>query len=300
MSEGGLPEAAAAGTARIGGLTVRRMAFGAMRLTGPGVWGPPADRAEAVAVLRRAVELGVELIDTADAYGPAVNEEIIAEALHPYPEGVVIATKAGLTRPAPGVWRPNGRPEHIRQACDGSLGRLRLEQIPLYQLHRPDPAVPLAESVGALVELKQQGKVRHIGLSNVSVAELRAAQQLTQIASVQNRYTVADRSSDAVLELCAAEGIAFLPWAPLHDAEHDRRVAEIARRRAVTTAQVVLAWLLARSPAIVVIPGTSSGAHLAENVAAASLRLSPDEVAALGAGPSVLRRSVRALRRRLR
>ncbi len=299
MTEAQQP-ALAAGVAQIGASSVRRMGFGAMRLTGPGIWGPPPDRREAVAVVRRAVDSGVNLIDTADSYGPVVSEEIIADALAPYPDDVVIATKGGLVRPGPDQWPANGRPEHLKAACDGSLARLRIEQIPLYQLHRPDPAVPLDESVGALIELKQQGKIRHIGLSNVTVAQLRAAQQLTPIASVQNRYNVADRSSQDVLDVCAAEGIVFFPWAPIHHARGDRRVREIAARHGATPSQVALAWLLARSPVMVVIPGTASRAHLDENVAASRLRLTPDEIGALASAPPAWQRAVRAVRDRLR
>lgn len=273
---------AAAGTVDVGGdLTVNRLGFGAMRITGRGVWGEPPDREEARAVVRRAVELGVTFIDTADSYGPEVSETIIAEALHPYPDDLVIATKGGLVRPGPGRWDPDGRPEHLRAACEGSLKRLRIDQIPLYQLHRPDPKVPLEESIGALVELQDAGKIRHIGVSNVTEDQLHLARRLTPVVSVQNRYNVADRRSDALVDLCELESITFLPWAPIQDAEHVRAVGEIARAHGATPRQVVLAWLLARSPAMVVIPGTGSVGHLEENVAAAGLELTPDEVATL-------------------
>jgi pyridoxine 4-dehydrogenase len=274
--------AAAAGTIDLGGdLTVNRLGFGAMRVTGSGIWGDPPDRDEAKAVLRRAVELGVNFIDTADSYGPAVSEELIAEALHPYPDDLVIATKGGLVRPGPSSWRPDGRPEHLVQACEDSLRRLRLEEILLYQFHRPDPAVPLDDSIGALVRLKEEGKIRHIGLSNVTEKQLRQAQKLTPIVSIQNRYNTTDRGSETLLDLCEQEQLAFLPWAPIQDL--DRRVAEISQRYGVTSRQVVLAWMLARSPAMLPIPGTGSIKHLEENVAAAALRLTADEVSSLTA-----------------
>jgi aryl-alcohol dehydrogenase-like predicted oxidoreductase len=272
------------GTIGIGGdLTVRRMGFGAMRITGAGIWGDPPDREVAKAVLRRVVELGVNLIDTADSYGPAVSEELIADALHPYPDDLVIATKGGLERSGPGEWPINGRPEHLKQACDESLRRLRLEQIPLYQQHRPDPTVPYDETIGALVELKEQGKIRHIGVSNVDEGHLRTAQALTPIVSVQNRYNVRDRGSEAMLDLCEQEQIAFLPYSPVQDFEDHSAVHEAAARHGVTVTQVILAWLLARSPVMVPIPGTGSVAHLEENVAAASIELDPSEVAAITA-----------------
>jgi pyridoxine 4-dehydrogenase len=277
--------AAAAGTVSIGGdLEVNRLGFGAMRITGRGIWGPPADHDEAVRVLRRAVELGVEFIDTADAYGPDVSEELIAEALSPYPEGLVIGTKGGLLRGGPGDWRPDGRPEHLRAACEGSLRRLRVDQIALYQLHRPDPAVPLEDSIGELVSLRAEGKIRHIGLSNVSARQLARALEATPIASVQNRYNPADRASDEVVELAATRGLAFLPWAPVGGQEpgEGKALAEVARRHGVSPVQVAIAWQLARSPQVLPIPGTSSVAHLEENVAAASLRLSADDLALLG------------------
>jgi pyridoxine 4-dehydrogenase len=274
--------AAAAGPLRIGDdLTVNRLGFGAMRITGRGVWGEPPDREQAKAVLRRAVELDVNFIDTADSYGPDVSETLIAEALHPYPEGLVIATKGGLVRPGPGRWDPDGRPEHLRAACEGSLRRLRLEQIPVYQFHRPDRRVPLEDSIGALVELQQQGKIRHIGVSNVTEAQLRTVQRLTPVVSIQNRYNAADRSSEALVDLCAEEQLAFLPWAPIQDTSRSRVLGTIAERHGATPTQVVLAWLLARSPAMLPIPGTGSVEHLEENVAAAGLRLDDDEVTAL-------------------
>jgi pyridoxine 4-dehydrogenase len=275
-------DAAAAGTVTIAGdLTVNRVGFGAMRLTGRGVWGDPPDREEAKAVLRRAVELGVNFIDTADSYGPDVSESLIAEALHPYPDGLVIATKGGLGRTGPGRWPSNGRPEHLKAACDGSLRRLRLEEIPLYQLHYPDPRVPLEDSVGALVELHEQGKIRHIGLSNVTIEQLAITQRLTPVASVQNRYNLGDRDSDPEVQACEDQDLAFLPWAPIQDLRARPAVKQIADRHAVGTRQVALAWLLARSPAMLPIPGTASVAHLEENVAAAAIRLSPDEMQAL-------------------
>ncbi len=270
--------AAAAGTISIGGdLTVNRMGFGAMRITGHGIWGPPPDRDVAKAAVRQAVDLGVNFIDTADSYGPDVSEELIAETLHPYPEDLVIATKGGLARPGPGRWEADGRPEHLRQACEGSLRRLKLEQIPLYQLHRPDPMVPIAESIGALVELRDEGKIRHIGVSNVSEAQLREMQKLTPVVSVQNRYNLGDRSSESMVDLCDQESIVFLPWAPIQEADQLVPVLTAARRLNVSTRQVALAWLLGRSPHILPIPGTGSAEHVAENVAAASVRLTSDE-----------------------
>ncbi|MEV0565026.1 aldo/keto reductase [Dactylosporangium sp. NPDC050588] len=279
--------AAAAGTIDLGGdLTVNRLGFGAMRVTGTGIWGDPPSRADAVAVLRRAVELGVNFIDTADSYGPDVSEELIAEALHPYADDLVIATKGGLERPGPGEWTSNGDPEHLRRALDGSLRKLRLEQIPLYQFHRPDPNVPFEESVGALVELKDAGKIRHIGLSNVTEEQLRVAQRLTPIVSIQNRYNVDDRGSESLVDLCEQESIVFLPWAPIQNLDGVTAVEEIAARYGITTRQLVLAWLLARSPAMLPIPGTGSVAHLESNVAAASVALTPAEVATITAATS--------------
>jgi len=266
-----------------GDLTVHRLGYGAMRITGEGIWGEPPDREGAKATLRRAVELGVNFIDTADSYGPEVSETLIAEALHPYPDDLVIATKGGLERTGPGRWPTNGRPEHLRVACEGSLQRLRLDQIPLYQFHRPDPDVPLEDSIGALAELKDEGKVEHIGVCNVTEAQLRRAQQQTPVVSVQNRYNVTDRTSGTIVDLCEQEALTFLPWAPVLDLDRTPVVQEIADRHGASPRQVALAWLLARSPAILPIPGTSSVTHLETNVAATSLELAPDEVAAITA-----------------
>ena len=274
--------AADAGTVDLGGdLTVNRLGFGAMRITGQGIWGDPPDRNEARAVLRRALELGVNFIDTADSYGPDVSEELIAEALHPYPEDLVIGTKGGLVRPGPGRWDPDGRPEYLREACEGSLRRLRLDQIPLYQFHRPDPAVPLEDSIGTLVALKDEGKIRHIGLSNVNEDQLRRAQAMTPIVSIQNRYNPADRRSDSLVDLCEQEEMVFLPWAPIQNLDRSPALTDIAERHDATVHQIALAWLLARSDTMLTIPGTGSVDHLEENVAAAGLRLEPDEIAAL-------------------
>ena len=279
------PTAAAAGTIDVGGdLTVNRLGFGAMRITGRGIWGEPPSREQAIATLRRVVELGVNFIDTADSYGPSVSEELIAEALHPYPDDLVIATKGGLVRPAPNRWEADGHPEHLREVCEGSLRRLRLEQIPLYQFHRPDPAVPLAESIGALAELKKEGKIRHVGISNVSEAQLREAQRIVPIVSVQNRYNVADRRSQSMIDICEQEQLVFLPWAPIQETEKRVAVAVAAERHGATEHQVVLAWLLAISPQILPIPGTGSPAHAEENIAAASLELSPQEIRAISQG----------------
>ena len=279
------PTAAAAGTIDVGGdLTVNRLGFGAMRITGRGIWGEPPSREQAIATLRRVVELGVNFIDTADSYGPSVSEELIAEALHPYPDDLVIATKGGLVRPGPNRWNANGRPEHLREACEGSLRRLRLEQIPLYQFHRPDPAVPLTESMGALAELKKEGKIRHVGISNVSEAQLREAQRIVPIVSVQNRYNVADRRSQSMIDICEQEQLVFLPWAPIQETDKRVAVAVAAERHGATEHQVVLAWLLAISPAILPIPGTGSAGHAEENIAAASLELSPQEIRAISQG----------------
>jgi aryl-alcohol dehydrogenase-like predicted oxidoreductase len=279
------PTAAAAGTIDVGGdLTVNRLGFGAMRITGPGIWGDPPSRDQAIATLRRAVELGVNFIDTADSYGPQVSENLIAEALYPYPDDLVIATKGGLVRPGPNRWEPDGRPEHLREACEGSLRRLRLEQIPLYQFHRPDPKVPLAESVGAIAELKDEGKIRHVGLSNVSEAQFREAERIVPIVSIQNRYNVFDRQSESMIDLCEQEQMVFLPWAPIQETGKKVAVAVAARRHRVTEHQVVLAWLLASSPQILPIPGTGSPAHAEENIAAAAVELSPEEMAAISKG----------------
>jgi pyridoxine 4-dehydrogenase len=279
------PTAAAAGTIDVGGdLTVNRLGFGAMRITGRGIWGEPPSRDQAIATLRRVVELGVNFIDTADSYGPSVSEELIAEALHPYPDDLVIATKGGLTRPGPNRWDTDGRPDHLRRACEGSLRRLRLEQIPLYQLHRPDPSVPLADSLGAIAELKNEGKIRHIGISNVSEGQLREAQKIVPIVSVQNRFNVADRRSQSLIDLCEQDQLVFLPWAPIQETEKRVAVAVAAERHGATEHQVVLAWLLAISPAILPIPGTGSPAHAEDNIGAASLELSPQEIRAISEG----------------
>ena len=281
---GSQPSAAAAGTIDVGGdLTVNRLGYGAMRITGDGIWGEPKDREQAKAALRRAVELGVNFIDTADSYGPDVSETLIGETLYPYPEDLVIATKGGQLRPGPGRWDPDGRPEHLREALEGSLRRLRLDQIPLYQLHRPDPNVPFAESVGALAALKDEGKIRHIGLSNVSLAELEQAERLTPVVSVQNRFNLDDRRSDGVLEYCARKSIAFIPWAPLDSGRHTRQsgsraLARVADRHEVPVGVAAIAWLLARSKVMLPIPGTGSVRHLEENVAAAGIKLSAEEL----------------------
>jgi aryl-alcohol dehydrogenase-like predicted oxidoreductase len=258
------------------------LAFGAMRITGPGIWDEPRDRDEAIETLRRAVELGVNLIDTADSYGPFVSERLIAEALHPYPDDLVIATKGGLTRSGPNQWSADGRPQHLRAACDESLHRLRLEQIPLYQLHRVDPSVPLEDSLGMLVRLKDEGKIRHIGVCNVSEEQLGRALRITPIVSVQNRYGHGDRSSEAIVDRCEEENLAFLPWAPLGGGNvTDATVERVAVDHGVTARQVMLAWLLARSPVMVPIPGTSSVAHVEANIAAGALQLTPQEIAEL-------------------
>jgi pyridoxine 4-dehydrogenase len=273
----------AAGTLRLGQFEVKRMGFGAMRVTGAGVWGPPPDRAAAKALLRRSLELGVNFLDTADSYGPRISEEIIAEALHPYPAGLVIGTKGGFTRPSRS-WRADGRPEHLRAAIDGSLKRLRLECIDLYPFHTPDPRVPFAESVGTIADAQRAGKVRHVGLSNVSVAQLEEAERIVDVASVQNEYNLGDRASEDVLAACARRGIAFIPWYPLGAGAvlGSVKVKRIAARYGATPAQVALAWLLAHSPVMLPIPGTGSIAHLEENVAAAALRLSAEDCAGLG------------------
>ena len=277
--------AAAAGTIDVGGdLTVNRLGFGAMRITGDGIWGEPPDRGKAIETLRTAVGLGVNFIDTADSYGPEVSENLIAEALYPYPDDLVIATKGGLTRPGPNRWPPDGRPEHLRSACEGSLRRLRVEQIPLYQLHRPDPRVPYAESVGTLAELQKEGKIRHVGVSNVTEQQLREAQRVVPIVSVQNRYNVTDRSSQQVLDLCEQEALVFLPWAPIQEAGRNVGALNAARRLGATERQVVIAWLLSSSPVMLPIPGTGSPEHLAENIAAASLELTGDEERAIRDG----------------
>lgn len=279
--------AAAGGTLTLGGdLTVRRLGFGSMQLTGKGVWGEPADRGEAIGVLRRAVELGIDFIDTADAYGPEVAERLIAEALHPYPAGLVIATKAGFERPGPGKWVENGRPEHLRAACEGSLRRLRLERIDLLQLHRIDPKVPMADQVGALVELQRAGKVRHIGLSEVNVDQIEKVRRMAAVVSVQNKYNLAERGSEQVLDYCTRERIAFIPWFPLDTGKLPKSggpLGRTAKRLGAAPAQVAIAWLLAKSPMMLPIAGTSKLGHLEENVAAAALRLDQEAVATLEA-----------------
>jgi pyridoxine 4-dehydrogenase len=257
-------------------LRVTRLGFGSMRITGEGIWGEPADRAEAIKVLRRAVELGINFIDTADSYGPDVSEEIIAEALHPYPAGLVIATKGGFMRPGPNHWVENGKPEHLRSACEGSLRRLRLERIDLYQLHRIDPKVPAEDQLGTLKDLQAQGKIKHIGLSEVSVQQIQHARTVVPIVSVQNRYSISDRGSEDVLKYCEKEKMGFIPWFPLAAGRvsgSESPISRIAAQWKVTPAQVALAWLLARSPVMLPIPGTSKVKHLEENVAAAELKV---------------------------
>ena len=278
--------ATASGTFALGGqLVVHRLGFGAMQLTGPGIWGEPADREECIRVLRRAVELGVDLIDTADAYGPYVSEELIRTALRPYPDGLVIATKAGLVRTGPGQWSPVGRPQYLRQECEMSLRRLGLEQIPLFQLHRVDPEVPLEDQVGELASLQAEGKIRLVGLSNASVDQIRAARAVVGIASVQNRYNLADRGSEDVLTYCERERIGFIPWFPLATGDLARRegpLTAMSERLGATPAQLALAWLLHRSPVMLPIPGTSSVGHLEEDIEAALVGLTDDQVAQLG------------------
>lgn len=277
--------AAASGTFELGGdLPVHRLGFGAMRITGQGVWGPPADRDEALRVLRRAVELGVTLIDTAEAYGPHVSEELIAEALHPYPDGLVIATKGGFDRPAAGKWKENGRPERLREELHGSLRRLRLERIDLWQLHRIDPAVPEDEQFGALREFQQQGLVRHVGLSEVGVQQIERAREWVDVVSVQNRFNLQVREWEPVLDYCEREGIAFLPWHPLlvgKLAAADGPLRQAAAKHGAAPSQIALAWLLQRSPVLLPIPGTSRVKHLEENLAAAAVHLSDADFRAL-------------------
>jgi aryl-alcohol dehydrogenase-like predicted oxidoreductase len=273
--------AAASGSFLLGGdLPVVRLGFGAMRVTGRGIWGEPPDHDGAIAVLKASLDLGITLVDTADSYGPEVSERLIAEALYPYPRDLVIATKAGLLRPGPGEWVPDGRPQHLREAVDGSLKRLRLDTIDLLQLHRPDPKVPFAEQVGTLVDLQGKGKIRHIGLSNVDVKHLKAAREMATIVSVQNRYNLVDRESEGELEYCTREEIGFIPWFPLATgdlAEPGGPLERIAGRLDVLPAQVAIAWLLAKSPVMLPIPGTSSVVHLKENAAAALLKLSASD-----------------------
>jgi pyridoxine 4-dehydrogenase len=266
-----------------GDLRVNRLGFGAMRVTGSGVWGDPPDRREAIRVIQRAIELGVNLIDTADAYGPEVSETLIAEAIHPYPANLVIATKGGYTRPGPNSWVPNGRPKHLKQACEGSLRRLKLDRIDLYQLHTPDPKVPLEESITALAELRAEGKIRHIGASNFSAEQVKTARAIAPIVSVQNNYNLAYRESEPVLDYCEAEGIGFVPYFPLGSGNllRNKRLNEIAARVDATPGQIALAWLLKRSRAMLPIPGTSSVAHLEENTQARTVALDDADYRAL-------------------
>jgi aryl-alcohol dehydrogenase-like predicted oxidoreductase len=281
--------AAAAGRITLGGdMTVNRLGFGAMRVTGAGIWGDPPDVEEARRVLRRVVELGVDFIDTADSYGPGTSERLIAEALYPYPKGLVIGTKGGIVRPGPEKWERDGRPAHLREACEASLKRLRVERIDLYQFHAIDPNVPLEESLGEIAKLQAEGKIRHVGVSNFNVEELERARRVVKVVSVQNRYNVADRASDPVLAVCERDGLAFIPWSPLsqnpRESNAGSRVAleKWAQEKGVSMPQAAIAWLLARSPAMLPIPGTSKVKHLEENVAAAALRISPEEMKAIG------------------
>jgi aryl-alcohol dehydrogenase-like predicted oxidoreductase len=269
-----------------GDLEVRRLGYGAMRITGDGIWGPPADPEAAKRLLRRVVELGVNLIDTADSYGPDVSENLIAEALHPYPDDLLIATKGGLRRTGPGEWPVDAHPDRLRECCEGSLRRLRVDRIDLYQLHRPDPDVPLEESLGALKDLQDEGKIRHIGISNVSVDEFERAQAVVDVVTVQNRYSLVDRDSDDVLDACEAAGIGFFPWFPLATGDLARPggpLDELAGAHDATPGQLAIAWLLARSPVMLPIPGTASEQHLEENVAAAGLELDSEEFERLAA-----------------
>lgn len=287
MTDLGERPVAASGDFAIGGdLPVHRLGFGAMQITGPGVWGEPADRGEALQVLRRAEGLGVTLIDTADSYGPYVSEELIAEALHPYPEGLVIATKGGLTRHGPGIWQPLGRPEYLRQCVEMSLRRLRLDRIDLYQLHRIDPQVPLEDQLGVLRDMQSEGKIRHLGLSEVGVDEIEEAREHITVATVQNLYNLTDRRSEAVVEHCERLGIGFIPWFPLATgklAGPGGVLDEATQRHGATPAQLALAWLLHRSPVMLPIPGTSKVTHLEDNIAAAAVSLDAGEVARLSA-----------------
>ena len=282
-----IPNAAESGTFSLGGdVPVVRLGYGAMQITGEGVWGPPRDHDAAIAVLRRAVELGVNFIDTADSYGPYVSEELIREALHPYADDLVIATKAGLVRTGPGEWWPVGRPEYLRQEAEMSLRRLGVERIDLFQLHRIDPQVPLEDQIGLLADLQSEGKVRHIGLSEISVEELRAAQAITTIDTVQNRYNLIDRASEDLVDVCAADGIGFIPWFPIATGELAKDggpLAELSAETGATPAQLALAWLLQRSPVVLPIPGTSSVGHLEDNVGAAHVSLTAEQVAVLDA-----------------
>ncbi|MBV8888906.1 MAG: aldo/keto reductase [Alphaproteobacteria bacterium] len=270
-----------------GDLPIRRLGFGAMRITGPGIWGSPPDEDAAIRLLRRVAESGITLIDTADSYGPGVSETLIARALHPYSNGLVIATKGGLVRPAPDRWVADCRPEHLRHVCEESLTRLRLERIDLYQLHAVDPRVPIEDSIGALLDLQRAGKIRHIGVSNVSADQLARARRVAAIVSVQNHYNWADRSSDPIVDVCACDGLAFIPWYPLAAgrlAQRGSALADIAQRRRTTPSQIALAWLLRRSPAIIPIPGTSAIVHFEENLRAAEIELSEAEMHALSGG----------------
>ena len=284
------PPVAASGTFTIGGdLTIYRLGFGTMQLPGPGVWGPPKNKDEAIAVLRRAVELGVNLLDTADSYGPEVAESLIAEALYPYPPQLVIATKGGYLRPGPDQWKPDGRPEHLRAALEGSLRRLRLQRIDVYQMHVPDPNVPYEVSIRALADMRAEGKIRHIGVSNVNREQLEIARSIVPIVTVQNRYNLVDRSSEEMVNICEREGLGFIPWFPLATGELARSggiLDQIAARHHTTPAQIALAWLLQRSPNMLPIPGTSSVRHLEEDVAAAQIKLSDEEFQALDKGIS--------------
>lgn len=276
-----------AGTIALGGdLIVNRMGFGAMRVTGPGIFGPPTDKQEAIRVLRRAVELGVNFVDTADSYGPYVSEELIAEALHPYPEGFVIATKGGLERPGPNQWTPNGHRRHLRQALDGSLRRLKVDRIDLWQLHRLDPAVPDDEQFATLADFVREGKVRYVGLSEVDIDEIHRARRFVDVVSVQNRYNVFDRRWESIVDYCESHRMAFIPWFPLgagklrsevHEDRAHERLERVARRHETSIMQIALAWLLARSSSMLVIPGTSKVRHLEENVAAAELELDDED-----------------------
>jgi pyridoxine 4-dehydrogenase len=278
------PVVAGSGTFTFADIEVHRLGFGTMRLTGRGIWGQPSNREEALKVLRRAVELGVDFLDTADSYGPNVAEDIIRDALHPYPAGVVIATKAGLTRQGPNQWSPVGRPEYLRQQCEMSLRCLGVDRIDLFQLHRVDPGVPADDQFGLLGDLVKEGKVRAVGLSEVSVADIVAARAVTPIATVQNRYNLTDRRAEDVLDYCEAEGIGFIPWAPIAAgrlAQPGGPVDAIEKATGATASQVSLAWLLARSPVMLPIPGTSSVAHLEDNCGAATLRLTPEQVRSL-------------------
>lgn len=285
--------AEAAGTFAFGGeLSVNRLGYGAMRITGPGIWGPPADKAAALAVLKRALDLGVNLIDTADSYGPNVSEELIAEALYPYPAGLVIATKGGLLRPGPNQWVPDGRPTHLREALEGSLRRLKVNQIDVYQFHRPDPKVPFEDSVGEIAKLRDEGKIRFVGLSNVTIEELARAQKIIPIVSVQNHYNLARPTSERMdaaqseqmIDACARQNIGFFPWAPVSGGaltQSGGALDTIAKAHNATPGQIALAWLLRRSPTVLPIPGTSSVAHLEENAQAATITLTDEEFASI-------------------